>query len=173
MRSRRAGRPRNLNPSRATWDGTPPAVAACPARSHKRLFDNGRRLAGFAHTGPVRLTSLHAEDVLSFGSFTVSFEPGLNTIVGPNGAGKSNVVRAVGLVRTALDIAVGAARASIDVPHQLRMCAPERRGVVWLGVNSPRTTSVHCSWPLSGLWSRLRATRDIQERSVVVVTSAW
>jgi AAA domain/AAA domain, putative AbiEii toxin, Type IV TA system len=82
----------------------------------------------------VRLTSLHAENVLSFGSFDVSFEPGLNVIVGPNGAGKSNVVRAVGLVRTALDIAVGAARVSIDVSHQLRIGAPERRGVARLGV---------------------------------------
>lgn len=82
----------------------------------------------------MRLTSLHAEDVLSFGSFNVSFERGLNVIVGPNGAGKSNVVRVVGLVRAALDIAVGAARASIDVPHQLRMGAPERRGMVKLGV---------------------------------------
>jgi AAA domain/AAA domain, putative AbiEii toxin, Type IV TA system len=82
----------------------------------------------------MHLTSLHAENVLSFGSFKVSFEPGLNVIVGPNGAGKSNVVRAVGLVATALDIAVGAAQASIDVPHQLRIGAPERRGTVRLGV---------------------------------------
>ena len=54
--------------------------------------------------------------------------------LGPNGAGKSNVLRTVGLVRAALDIAVGAAQVSIDVLHQLRIGAPERSGTVRLGV---------------------------------------
>ena len=33
-----------------------------------------------AHTGSVRLTSLHAENVLSFGSFNMSFEPQLSPL---------------------------------------------------------------------------------------------
>lgn len=82
----------------------------------------------------MRITSLQVENLLSFTSFDLPFQQGLNVIVGPNGTGKSNVVRLVGLIRAALEIAVGVSQARIDVRRYLRIGASSRRGRVALGI---------------------------------------
>jgi energy-coupling factor transporter ATP-binding protein EcfA2 len=79
------------------------------------------------------LTSLSAENLLSFSEFEVDFAQGLNVIVGPNGAGKSNVLRLVDLVRQGLATTT-AGRDRVSVQRYLRLGGPSRRGIVRLGV---------------------------------------
>jgi len=73
-------------------------------------------------------------NILSFSSFRLDFTNGLNVIVGPNGAGKSNVIRLVGLVRGALNLAVANPGFAIDVDRYLKIGAPGRQGSVSLGI---------------------------------------
>jgi ATPase subunit of ABC transporter with duplicated ATPase domains len=51
----------------------------------------------------VRVTSLHVENLLTFGCFHLRLDAGRRIIVGPNGAGKSNIVRVIDLAQKAID----------------------------------------------------------------------
>lgn len=59
----------------------------------------------------MRITSLRAENFLSFGRFELDLDEGLTVAVGPNGGGKSNVVRILDVVRR------GVEAANADQPH--------------------------------------------------------
>src|SRR6266511_2079244 len=90
---------------------------------------------------PMRLTSLHAENLLSFEEFDLPFREGLNVIVGPNGAGKSNVVRLVGLVRTATAAhAAASSPTRIDVSRYLRIGGSTLTGVASMGIELTEQT---------------------------------
>ncbi len=80
----------------------------------------------------MRLVSLHAEHLFSFSSFDLDFSPGLNVVVGPNGSGKSNIIRLVGLIRSALAMSVRVPGMSPDLNRYLRI--GERTGRLSLGV---------------------------------------
>ena len=81
----------------------------------------------------MRIRSIHATNLLSFGSLTLELRPGLNVIVGPNGVGKSNLVRLLRLVRLVLDAAVGVPSTTIDSSPYFRLGMPApRRGTVAL-----------------------------------------
>jgi len=61
----------------------------------------------------MRVTSLHVENLLTFGTFRLCLDGEKHVVVGPNGAGKSNIVRVIDLVQKALDSVaegVGSAR---------------------------------------------------------------
>jgi len=82
----------------------------------------------------MRLTSISVGNLLSFGRFELEFGAGLNVIVGPNGVGKSNLIRLVGLVREALQIATGSNPGVLDVARFVRLGEDVRTGTVSLGV---------------------------------------
>ena len=83
----------------------------------------------------MRIRSIQATNLLSFDSFQLDLQPGLNVIVGPNGAGKSNLVHLLRLVRRALDMTVGASGASIEALQYLRLGTPvPRNGAVSLHI---------------------------------------
>jgi AAA domain, putative AbiEii toxin, Type IV TA system/AAA domain len=64
----------------------------------------------------VRVSSLHVSNLLSFDSFELSFDDGLNVVVGPNGSGKTNVVRVLDLVSKLLAWADERTRAVVAAP---------------------------------------------------------
>ncbi|MFC5941700.1 AAA family ATPase [Micromonospora harpali] len=82
----------------------------------------------------MRITSLRAENLLSFGQFELAFSSGLNILVGPNGVGKSNVLRLIGLVRAALQVATKHSPDAIDIARYVRLGEGARTGVLSLGV---------------------------------------
>ena len=51
--------------------------------------------------------SLHAENVLTFGTFTLRFDGTSLVVVGPNSSEKSNILRIVDLVQKAADSVSG------------------------------------------------------------------
>ncbi|MCL4544778.1 MAG: AAA family ATPase [Chloroflexi bacterium] len=51
----------------------------------------------------MKATVLHIENLLGFDDFTLDIKDGVQFLIGPNGGGKTSIVRAVDLVRKALD----------------------------------------------------------------------